>query len=71
MYGTIGGTSTTLRALRESRVSPEPLAVLEEQNGCDRDQHCRSTVLGQWSLQYVRKGAIARAMNANSELAHW
>lgn len=36
-----------LRALREPRVSPEPLAVLEEQDGCDRDQHCRSTVLGQ------------------------
>lgn len=36
-----------LRALREPRVSPEPLAVLEEQDGCDRDQHCRPTVLGQ------------------------
>jgi hypothetical protein len=43
----------TLRSLREPRVSPEPLAVLEEQDSCemeslisDQRYFCRATVPG-------------------------
>jgi hypothetical protein len=44
-----------LRGLREPRVPPEPLAILEEQDGCDRDQYCRPMVLGRSFIEIRTK----------------
>jgi hypothetical protein len=74
---TLPARCLVLRSLREPRVSPEPLAVLEEHDSCEMESlisACRPTVLGlQFELQAgedVRKGAMASATKPRSELAH-